>query len=191
VRGGGGPAAASSSSSATLHVDFGKTAFFPLLKSKIGVGRTLNSTQVLDYVQYLDEIRPAVYDAELRFPAVSPDTGSGWPSLTPYPFEVSADGTVTVSRNDYLTTFFTGLRRRDIEIMVQLQGAPKQWPSRVKPERPHLFQPSSPNSCQPTHIEATKIGTLLLAVGPVLSSTYGSCTCFQQSLACLSNSRSR
>ena len=60
--------------------------------------------------------------------------------MTRYPFEVSADGTVTVSRNDYLTTFFTGLRRRDIEIMVQLEGAPKQWPSRVKPERPHLFR---------------------------------------------------
>ena len=67
VLGGGGPAAANSSSSATLHVDFGETAFFPLLKSKIGVGRALDSTQVLDSVQYLDEIRPAVYDAELRF----------------------------------------------------------------------------------------------------------------------------
>lgn len=125
--------AASSSSSATLQVDFGKSAFFPLLKSKIAVGRALDSTEILDSLQYLDEIRPALYNGELRFPDTS------YPSLTPYPIEVAADGAVQVQRNQFLDTLFTGLRQRKIEVMVQLEGAPKQWPTDLPAERPHLF----------------------------------------------------
>jgi len=88
--------------SATLQVDFAETAFFPLLKSKIGVGRALDSTEILDSLAFLDDIRPALYDAELRFP----DTG--WPSLTPYPIEVGKDGTVQVQKNAFLDTLFAG-----------------------------------------------------------------------------------
>lgn len=130
-----GANAATSASSAILQIDFGKTAFFPLLKSKIGVGRALDSTQILDSLPYLDQIRPAVYDAELRFP------DRDYPSLTPYPFEVAADGTVTVLPNDFLNTLFTGLRQRDIEVMVQLEGAPYPWwnSTVLPPKRPHLF----------------------------------------------------
>ena len=132
----GGPtrgAAAASSPSAALQVDFAKTAFFPLLKSKLGVGRALNSTEILDSLPYLDEIRPALYDAELRFPDTS------YPSLTPYPFEVAADGTVTVLPSDFLNTLFTGLHQRNIEIMVQLEGAPKQWWDYADAVAPHKF----------------------------------------------------
>ncbi|GAA4864479.1 hypothetical protein [Saccharopolyspora rosea] len=119
--------------SASLQVDFGQTAFFPLLKSKIGVGRALESTQILDSVQYLDEIRPALYDAELRFPNAS------WPSLTPYPIVVGADGQISALPNDFLNELFSGLHQRNVEIMVQLEGAPKQWWDYAKAERPHLF----------------------------------------------------
>jgi hypothetical protein len=132
----GGPAlgaGAASSPSAALQVDFGQTALFPLLKSKVGVGRALDSTEILDSLPYLDEIRPASYDAELRFPDTS------YPSLTPYPFEVAADGTVTVLPNDFLNTFFTGLRQRNIEIIVQLEGAPEQWWDYADAVAPHNF----------------------------------------------------
>jgi hypothetical protein len=128
--------ARSATSSETLQIDFGKTAFFPLLKSKIGVGRALDSTQILDSLQYLDQIRPAVYDAELRFPDTT------YPALTPYPFTRAANGSVTVSPtpNTFLTTFFGGLQRRGMEIMVQLEGAPYQFfPPGISPQRPHLF----------------------------------------------------
>jgi hypothetical protein len=126
-------AAADGSPSAALQVDFGKTAIFPLLKSKIGVARALESTEILDSLPFLDEIRPALYDAELRFPDTS------YPSLTPYPFEVAADGTVSVLPNDFLNTLFTGLRNRNIEIMVQLEGAPKQWWDYADAVAPHNF----------------------------------------------------
>lgn len=119
------------SPSATVHIDFSKTAFYPLLKSKISVGRALDSTDILDSMPYLDQIRPAAYDAELRFPDTS------WPSLTPYPFQVANDGTVTVLPNDFLNTLFTGLQQRNIEIMVQLEGAPKQWFNYADAKPPH------------------------------------------------------
>ena len=37
---------ASSATSVALRIDFAETAYFPLLKSKIGVGRALDSTQI-------------------------------------------------------------------------------------------------------------------------------------------------
>jgi hypothetical protein len=52
---------------------------------------------------------------------------------------VGADGTVSVLPNDFLTKLFTGLRQRNIEIMPQLEGAPKQWWDYAKAKRPHLF----------------------------------------------------
>lgn len=128
-----GASAAASPSSTTLHVDFGATAFHPLLKSKIGVARALNSTQILDSLPYLDEIRPALYNAELRFPDTT------YPSLTPYPIEVDADGDVRVIPNDFLDTLYAGLHQRNIEIMHQLMGAPKQWWDYANAFRPHLF----------------------------------------------------
>lgn len=97
------------------------------------MGRALNSTEILDSLPYLDQIRPALYDAELRFPDIS------YPSLTPYPFEVAADGTVTVLPNEFLDTLFTGLRQRNIEIMVQLEGAPEQWWDYAEAVAPHNF----------------------------------------------------
>ncbi|MFD7815786.1 hypothetical protein ACFV6E_23100 [Streptomyces sp. NPDC059785] len=124
---------ATEAASTALEVDFGKTDFFPLLKSKTGVGRALSTTRILDSLPFMDQIRPALYDGELRFP----DTD--YPSLTPYPFEVAEDGEVTVSRNDFLDDLFSGLRRRNIEIMVQLEGAPKQYWDYDKDDRPHLF----------------------------------------------------
>lgn len=125
--------AATSSPSATLQVDFATTAYFPLLKSKIGVARALAITEILDSLQYLDEIRPALYNGELRFP----DTD--WPSLTPYPFEVAADGTVTVQSNTFLNELFAGLQQRNIEIVVQLEGAPKQWWDYQEAQAPENF----------------------------------------------------
>ena len=67
--------AATSSSSLTLEVDFSKTEFFPLLKSKIGVGRGLDSQEILDSVTVVDShgltsidyLRPAVFNAQLIF----------------------------------------------------------------------------------------------------------------------------
>ncbi|GAA1151083.1 MULTISPECIES: hypothetical protein [Streptomyces violaceusniger group] len=129
---GGCRTSSSASASTTLHVDFGKSAFFPLLKSKIGVGRALNSDKILDSLRYLDEIRPAVYDAELRFPDTDYD------SMKPYPIEVS-DGEVQVHRNSFLDKMQSELRRRRIEAMYQVEGAPKQWEQTEKAHRPHKF----------------------------------------------------
>lgn len=123
---------ASSSASTTLHVDFGKSAFFPLLKSKIGVGRALNSDKILESLRYLDEIRPAVYDAELRFPDTDYD------SMKPYPIEGSG-GEVQVHRNSFLDKMQSELRRRRIEAMYQVEGAPKQWEQTEKAHAPHKF----------------------------------------------------
>ncbi|WAP54954.1 hypothetical protein [Streptomyces sp. S465] len=129
---GGCDASASSSSSDALQVDFGRTAFFPLVKSKIGVGRALNSDKILDSLRYLDEIRPALYDGELRFP----DTDSD--SMKPYPIEVE-DGEVQVRRNSFLDTVQSELRRRRIEVMYQLEGAPQQWEDTAKAKAPRKF----------------------------------------------------
>ncbi|MBO8191764.1 hypothetical protein ITI46_08735 [Streptomyces oryzae] len=134
VLGGCNPSSSpSSSSSGTLRVDFGKTVFAPLLKSKIGVGRALNSSEILDSLQYLDEIRPALYDGELRFPETD------WPSMQPYPIEVGEDGAVEVRRNTFLDKLDTELRRRDIEVMYQLMGAPKQWENEERAKPPSKF----------------------------------------------------
>ncbi|MEU4897966.1 hypothetical protein AB0B12_14760 [Streptomyces sp. NPDC044780] len=121
------------SSSSTLQVDFGKAEFFPLLKSKIGVGRALSMTEILDSLPYMDQIRPAVYDGEIRFPETD------YPSLTPYPFVVGENDEVSVLPNEFLEKLFTGLQRRNMEIMIQLMGAPKQWWDYEKAKRPHLF----------------------------------------------------
>ncbi|MFE7035295.1 hypothetical protein ACFU9Y_33810 [Streptomyces sp. NPDC057621] len=85
------------------------------------MGRALSTTKILDSLPFLDQIRPALYDGELRFP----DTD--YASLTPYPFVVAADGEVSVSRNDFLDDLFGGLHQRNMEIMVQLEGAPRQY----------------------------------------------------------------
>lgn len=118
---------------ATLGIDFGRTAFFPLLKSKTAVGRALSTTQILDSLPYLDQIRPALYNGEIRFP----DTTSA--SMRPYPVEVGSNGEVTVRQNTFLNALFTHLRQRNVQIMAQLEGAPAQWEDKPRSHRPHLF----------------------------------------------------
>lgn len=118
---------------AALPIDFSKSDYFPLTKSKIGIGRALSTSAILDSLPYMDRVRPALYDGELRFP----DTN--YTSLTPYPFEVAESGTVTVSSNDFLEKLFAGLTERNIEIMIQLEGGPKQWWDYEGDCRPHLF----------------------------------------------------
>lgn len=118
------PVTAMSSSSAPsseVTVDFGQTEYFPLLKSKIGVARALDSDDVLTSLPYLDQIRPALYNGELRFGDTS------WPSMQPYPIEAGAGGTVAARPNAFLNSLYAGLRERGIEMMEQLEGAPKQW----------------------------------------------------------------
>jgi hypothetical protein len=125
--------ALSASSATILRVNFGQTAFFPLLKSKIGVGRALDSSQILDSLPFLDQIRPALYNGELRFPDTT------WPSLQPYPIEVGANGAVQVRPNAFLDTLNAGLRKRNIEIMDQLEGAPTQWLDQAAAKAPRNF----------------------------------------------------
>lgn len=119
--------------SSSLRIDFSTTAFFPLLKSKIGIGRALDSAQLLDTLPYMDQIRPALYDAEIRF------ADTDFDSLKPYPFQVASDGTISVLPNDFLNSFFAGLHQRGIEIVVQLEEGPKQWWNYAGANRPHLM----------------------------------------------------
>lgn len=104
-----------------FEVDFSSIDFFPLLKSKTGIARALADINVLNSLPYMDEIRPALYNGELRFPETD------WPFLDPYPIEVATDGTIEVHDNQPLRDLHRGLRQRGIEIVHQLIGAPKQW----------------------------------------------------------------
>ncbi|TDE09277.1 hypothetical protein [Jiangella asiatica] len=104
-----------------LEIDFSSIEFFPLLKSKIGLARALQDVNIVNSLPHMDEIRPALFNGELRFPETD------WPFLNPYPIEVSDDGKIEVQDNQLLRDLHQGLRQRDIEIVHQLIGAPKQW----------------------------------------------------------------
>jgi hypothetical protein len=103
------------------NVDFSNIQFHPLLKSKIGIAGALQTSLVNDSLPYMDAIRPAFYNGEIRFP------NTDWPYLTPYPIEVLSDGTIQVQDNTLLKNFHQGLNARNIQIIHQIIGAPKQW----------------------------------------------------------------
>ena len=103
------------------NVNFSNIQFHPLLKSKIGLAGALQTRRVNDSLSYMDDIRPAFYNGEIRFP------NTAWPYLTPYPIEELSDGTIQVQDNALLKNLHQGLNDRNIQIIHQIIGAPKQW----------------------------------------------------------------
>jgi hypothetical protein len=103
------------------NVDFSNIRFHPLLKSKIGISGALQTSRVNDSLPYMDAMRPAFYNGEIRFPNTS------WPYLTPYPIEELGDGTMQVKNNLLLRRLHQGLNERNIQIIHQIIGAPEMW----------------------------------------------------------------